>query len=112
MQIPFNYIGPAGNGLIPADPEKTAAFATTYDATGDAAAGVVVTFRQVSAPAGVSTGSYLSDSFDVASGVAGLLQVELLRRTRYYWKRGRQDGYFTTADATTYAIPLHLGRPA
>lgn len=108
MQIPFNYLGLAGTGAIPSSPTLTTATTITY-MRGVGTSGIVVTFRQASLPA--SGGSHGGDPFEVTSGLAGALSVELLRSTRYHWRRGdtRQDGYFTTDDAPTFDLPPQLG---
>lgn len=109
----FDSVATVPAGLVPTpngDPAKTTAYTTTYNAAGDPASGVVVTFRQLAAPSGSTAGSFDTTPFTATSGSNGAMSVSLLRGTRYHWQRGtRGSGQFTTPDASTYSLPVQIG---
>jgi hypothetical protein len=94
-----------------ANPSQTTAYTTTYDEHGNPEAGVDIVFQQLRTPIRASSGSFDSAPFTVTSDDNGLIQVTLLQKTVYQWKRGSgQNGTFTTGGSSTYQLPPQIGK--
>jgi hypothetical protein len=97
-------------------PTQTTGYLTCYDLNGVAAAGVTILVELLKTASATAGLSYPTDRRTATSGADGLVQFTgLLRLATYRAKRGSVGEkwiQFTTADATTSALPEVLGRDA
>jgi hypothetical protein len=104
----FTLVGTAIAIPAPASPSQTTAFLTTRDGQGAPLSGVTLTFQLVD-PQGV-TDSFNQTIFTATSDSTGLLQIPLLKSTKYQARVGGGNWVaFTTGYDAAYALPEILG---
>jgi hypothetical protein len=95
-------ITPAGS------PGQTTAYLTTRDGQGNPLGGVTLTFQLIDPQ--TATDSYDQTAFTATSDNSALLQVALIKNTRYQARVGGGAWVsFTTGNGLTYALPEVLG---
>lgn len=87
---------------------QTTAYATIYDANGDPLANQTVSFELVSSDKTAGRG-YDVTAVTATSNGSGLIQVALLKSTRYRARYGDRATQFTTGTDSTFPIPEFTG---
>ncbi len=104
----FTLTGTAIAITAPTNPSQTTAFLTTRDAQGAALGSVTLTFQLVDPQA--VTDSFNQNTFTATSDSSGLLQIALLKSTKYQARVGSGSWVaFTTGYDATFALPEILG---
>lgn len=104
----FTIAGVASTISPAPSPGQTTAFLTTRDGQGNALANVTVTFQLIDPQ--LATDSFDQTSFTAASDASGLLQVPLLKSTKYQARVGGGAWVaFTTGSGASFALPEVLG---
>lgn len=104
----FNILGTAIAIASPASPGQTTAFLTTRDGQGNPLGGVTLSFGLIDPQA--PTDGFDQTAFTAVSGSVGLLQVTLLKNTKYQARVGGGAWItFTTGSSDTFALPEILG---
>jgi hypothetical protein len=104
----FTITGTALSITPASAPGQTTAYLTTRDGQGNTLAGVALTFQLIDPQ--TTTDSYDQTAFTATSDNSALLQVPLIKNTKYQARVGGGTWVaFTTGNGLTYALPEVLG---